>query len=674
MSRKLWKLVQSDKEAAATLAESCEIDPFLSLLLYSRGFSDDEQIYDFLHPDATLSDPFELIDMEAAAERVEQALEGFEKIAVFGDYDADGVTAAALLYLYLRERGANVVCILPDRMRDGYGLSPEAVERLFESGVRLIVTVDNGIAALDAAARAKELGIDLVVTDHHRPGEVLPDAVAVVDPHRADCPSEFKDNAGVGVAFKLAAAIEGDPESVLERYADLIALGTLADVVPLRGENRALVCAGLGKLNRAPRIGLAALMAAAGCAGRYMHASSVVYTLAPRINAAGRMGSAEPALQLLLCDDAAEADALAQRIDACNRERQAVEAEVCAEAIEKIEADPGIQYASVLVVAGEGWHPGVVGIVAARLVTRYGKPAVVISLDGKTGKGSCRSIEGFSIYDALDSARHTLTHFGGHPGAAGIGIRTEDIPALRAALDEYAKSTHLPFPTLTLDCKLNPAYIGLPLLDALEALEPCGSGNPAPLFGLYGMTLVAAKPVGEGKHLRLTFEKGRTELQAMLFSVTLAQFPYRPGDLLDLAVQIERNTFRGETSASVRIRDLRFSHPDEENYLKSLRLYERYRFGDRLTGKERTYLLPSREFLLKVYQFVRDHSPWAFDTEVFCKRSGCPECYAARVRVAFDVLCELKLFEKQGETYTCVHAKADLAASEILKALSEEGA
>ncbi len=670
MSRKLWKLAQSDKEAAATLAESCEIDPFLSLLLYSRGFSDDEQIYDFLHPDAMLSDPFELIDMEAAAERVEQAIEGFEKIAVFGDYDADGVTAAALLYLYLRERGANVVCILPDRIRDGYGLSPEAVERLFDSGVRLIVTVDNGIAALDAAARAKELGIDLVVTDHHRPGEVLPDAVAVVDPHRTDCPSEFKDNAGVGVAFKLAAAIEGDPESVLGRYADLIALGTLADVVPLRGENRALVCAGLGKLNRAPRVGLAALMAAAGCAGKRMNASSVVYTLAPRINAAGRMGSAEPALQLLLCDDAGQADALAQRIDACNRERQAVEAEVCAEAVAQIESDPAIRYASILVVAGEGWHPGVVGIVAARLVTRYGKPAVVISIDGKTGKGSCRSIEGFSIYDALAFARHTLTHFGGHSGAAGLGLRTDDIPALRTALDEYAKTTHLPFPTLTLDCKLNPAYIGLPLLDALEALEPCGSGNPAPLFGLYGMTLTAAKPVGEGRHLRLTFEKGHTELKAMLFSVSLAQFPYQPGDLLDLAVQIERNTFRGETSAAVRIRDLRFSRPDEENYLKSLRLYERYRFGDRMTDQERAYLKPSREFLLDVYQFVRDHSPWAFDTEVFCKRSGCPECYAARVRVAFDVLCELKLFEKQGDAYTCVHAKADLAASEILKALS----
>ncbi len=672
MSRKLWKLAPCDKEAAALLAESSEIDPFLSLLLCSRGISDDEQVYDFLHPDASFIDPFELADMDAAAARVEQALENFEKIAVFGDYDADGVTAAALLYLYLRERGANVICILPDRLRDGYGLSPEAVERLSEDGVRLIVTVDNGIAALDAAACAKERGVDLVVTDHHRPGEVLPDAAAVVDPHRADCPSAFKDNAGVGVAFKLAAAIEGDAQSVLENYADLIALGTLADVVPLHGENRALVWAGIGKLNRAPCVGLAALKAVAGHTDKPLTAASVAFTLAPRINAAGRMGSAAPALQLLLCDNAEEAMTLAQQIDGTNRERQTVEAKVCAEAIEQIESDPAAKYASVLVAAGEGWHPGVVGIVAARLVSRYGKPAVVIALAGDVGKGSCRSIDGFSIYDALAAARHTLTHFGGHSGAAGLGIRKENIPALRAALDTYAKSVGMPFPALTLDCKLNPAYIGLPLLDALEALEPCGSGNPAPLFGLYNMTLMAAKPVGEGKHLRLTFEKGMTELRAMLFSVTLQEFPYRPGDVVDLAVQVERNTFRGETSAAVRIREMRFAHADEENYLKSLRLYERYRFGDELTSKERAFLKPSREFLLEVYKFVRDQGPWAFDAEVFCKRSGCPERYAARVCVAFDVLCELRLFEKRGEQYVCIPAKADLAASEILKSL--EGA
>ena len=671
MSRKLWSLASYDKEAAAQLAEQNAIDPFLALLLYARGVSDEEKIYDFLHPDACLSDPFSLADMDAAAERVEQALEQFEKIAVYGDYDADGVTASALLYGYLRDRGADVLCILPDRQKDGYGLSPEAVDRMHERGVRLIITVDNGIAALDAAARAQELGIDLVVTDHHIPGPVLPPAKAVVDPHRADCPSEFKDNAGVGVAFKLAAALEGDAQSVLERYADLIAVGTLADAVPLRGENRALVCAGLQKLNRSPAKGLSALLNVAGRDGHTLSAADVAYILAPRINAAGRMASPQPALQLLLCDDDKTAEALAMQLDQYNRERKAVEAAVTAEAIAQVEADPAVRYAGVVVAAGEGWHPGVVGIVASRLASRYGKPAVVISLDKDTGHGSSRSIEGFSIYDALLSARHTLTQFGGHALAAGLTVEKQNIPALRAALDAYTKENGLPFPALQLDCKLNPAYIGLPLIDALEALEPCGTGNAAPLFGLYGMKLLEAQSVGEGKHLRLTFEKGPTRLQAMLFSMTTAQFPYRPGDEVDLAVQIERNVFRGETLAAVRVRDMRFSRPDEENYLKSLRLYERYRFGDELNAQERAFLRPSREFLLEVYQFVRIQGVWAFDTEVFCKRSRCPERYAARVRVAFDVLCELGLFEKQGESYACIpQKKADLADSKILAALA----
>ena len=671
MSRKLWRLAPCDKEAAADLAERCAVDPFLSLLLYARDITSEEQIFDFLHPDALLSDPFSLADMDAAAERLEQALEHFEKIAVFGDYDADGVTATALLYGYLRDRGADVLCMLPDRQKDGYGLSPEAVERLHERGVQLIVTVDNGIAALDAAARAEELGVDLIVTDHHLPGPVLPPAAAVVDPHRADCPSEFKDHAGVGVAFMLASAMEGDAGSVLERYADLVAVGTLADVVPLRGENRALVCAGLQKLNQNPAKGLAALLAVSGRTERVLDADDVTYTLAPRINAAGRMDSPQPALGLLLCDDGQTAEAQAQQLEQYNRERKTVEAAVTAEAIAQIEADASVRYADILVVAGEGWHPGVVGIVASRLVGRYGKPAVVISLDGETGHGSCRSLEGFSIYDALLSARHTLTHFGGHALAAGLGIEKRNIPALREALNAYTEKTDMPFATLRLDCKLNPAYIGLPLLDALDALEPCGSGNPAPLFGLYGMRFLAAKPVSDGKHLRLTFEKGQTQLRAMLFSTPIAQFPYRPGDEVDLAVQIERNVFRGETLAAVRVRDMRFSHPDEENYLKSLRLYERFRFGSTLTAEERAFLRPSREFLLQVYSFVRDNGPWTFDTEVFCRRSRCPERFAARVRVAFDVLCELGLFTRQGEAYTCVPGKkADLSASEILNTLA----
>lgn len=675
MPHKLWKILDCDRDAAADLAESCEIDPFLALLLTARGITEEVAAQEYLSNAFDFADPFELADMEKAVERIADALENFEKIAVFGDYDADGVTATALLYSYLESQGGNVVCRIPDRQSEGYGISAAAVRALCEDGVKLIVTVDNGIAAIEAAALAKELGIDMVITDHHTPGAVLPDATAVINPHRADCPSEYKESAGVGVAFKLICALEGDCESVFEQYADLVTVGTLADVVPLTGENRALVKKGIRKISADTHIGLSALKTVAGIGERPVTASGVAFTLAPRINAAGRIGSAMTALRLLLSDNAEDALQIAEETDALNKQRQAIEAKISAEAIAQIEQNPEIKYAQILVVAGEGWHPGVNGIVAARLVSRYGKPAVVISLDGGEGTGSCRSIEGFSIYDALCTAREHLTHFGGHPGAAGLGLHAQEIPALRRALDTYAKSVNMPFPQVKLDCKLNPAYINLYLLDTLSALEPCGCENPAPTFGLFNMALRAVKSVGDGRHLRLTLQKGDASLTAMLFSVTLSEFPYRPGDAVDLAVQIEKNVFRGEIHPSVRIREMRFSGFDTENYLKSLRLYEKYRFGDVLSQKERAFLTPSREFLLGVYQFLKFNTPFSFDTAVFCKRSGCSPAKAATVLVAFDVLTELGLLEKDTNgAYVCPPSakKTDLAASAILQQLTEK--
>ncbi len=677
MPQKLWKIAEYNRDTAATLSENCEIDPFLALLLTARGITDELQAQEYLSADFAFSDPFELADMEKAVERIADALENFEKIAVFGDYDADGITATALLYSYLESQGGNVVCRIPDRQSEGYGLSANAIRALHEDGVKLIVTVDNGIAAVEEAALGKALGIDMVITDHHTPGEILPDAVAVINPHRTDCPSEYKESAGVGVAFKLICALEGDCESVFEQYADLVAVGTLADVVPLTGENRALVKKGIRKISTDARAGLSALKTVSGLSERPMTASSVAFTLAPRINAAGRVGSAMTALHLLLCDDADTALQIAGETDALNKQRQMIEAKITAEAVAQIEGNPEIKYAQILVVAGEGWHPGVNGIVAARLVSRYGKPAVVISLDGSEGTGSCRSLPGFSIYDALCAVQKHLTYFGGHPGAAGLGVHEKNIPDLRRALDAYAKSVNMPFPCVQLDCKLNPAYIDLNLLDVLSAIEPCGCENPAPTFGLYGMCLCAVKPVGEGKHLRLTLQKGGASLTAMLFSVPLAAFPYRIGDTVDLAVQVEKNTFRGEIQPSVRIREMRFSGFDTENYLKSLRLYEKYRFGDALSEKERTFLTPSREFLLGVYQFLQVNQPFPYDTAVFCQRSGCPPAKAATVCVALDVLTELELSEKNADgAYICKKAekKADLTASAVLQHLTEKEA
>lgn len=676
MSRKQWCLSACDKDAAAQLAENGELDPFLALLLTARGITDEIDAAAYLSADTEFSDPFSLADMEKAVERIAAAMDNFERIAVFGDYDADGVTATALVYSYLVSQGANVEYRIPDRMREGYGISCAAVQELSESGVKLIVTVDNGIAAVEEAAFAKELGVDMVITDHHTPGAQLPDAVAVVNPHRKDCPSEYKEFAGVGVAFQLVCALEGDSDTVLQKYADLLALGTLADVVPLTGENRALVKKGIRRINAGARPGIEALKAVAGVADRPLTASNVAFTLAPRINAAGRIGSAETALRLLLCDNEQDAIELANETDILNKQRQAIETKISAEAIQQIEENPAVKYAGVLVVSGAGWHPGVIGIVAARLVSKYGKPAVVITTDGETGKGSCRSIPGFSVYDALAKCAPLLTHFGGHPGAAGLGVLTENIPALRDALDAYTKTGSMPFAQIGLDFKLNPAYINVSLLNTLAALEPCGCENPVPTFGLYNMTLRAVKPVGEGKHLRLTLQKGASEIAAMLFSVTLAEFPYRIGDAVDLAVQIEKNVFRGEIKPSVHIKEMRFSGTDEENYLKSMRLYEKYRHGDALNEKEVAFLTPSREFLLGVYKFMKNAGTFPFDIEVFCKRSGCPYKNAATAAVSFDVLTELCLLKKDENgayLYTEPAQKADLSASEILKTLSEKG-
>lgn len=679
MSRKLWCVSNFDKNAAAELSENCGIDPMLALLLVSRGIVNEMDAEIFLSGEPDFFDPFLIADMEKAVERIQKAIDRFEKIAIFGDYDADGITSSAVLYRYLSKKGANVFCRLPDRLSEGYGISKEAVQELSESGTQLIITVDNGIGALDAIQTAAELNIDTVVTDHHIPGDILPKAVAVLNPHRIDCPSEFKDFAGVGVVFKLLCALEdGDFTDILEEYADLIALGTVADIVPLTGENRMLVQAGVRKINENPCVGLTALKAVCSYENREMTASNLGFTLAPRINASGRVASPNVALNLLLSEDASTAMDLAEELDALNKERQQIEADMLEEAIAQIEENPVIRYSSVLVVSKKGWHSGVIGIVAARLVTRYGKPAIVISEEDGVAHGSCRSIEGFSIYDALCGVSEHLLQFGGHPGAAGLTVETEKIDDLRRALDAYAKSVTLPFLSVHIDFKLNPASVSTALLDTLALLEPFGCQNPAPIFGLFRMTLCAVRPVGEGKHLRLTLTKGNTEITAMLFGTTLSDFPYQIGDCVDLATQIEKNEFRGVVSPSVHVKEIRYSDTDEENYLKSLRLYEKYRHKDALSEKEASFLLPNRKFLLGVFRFLQYNSPFSFDAETFCKRTGCAEAFAARVMISFDVLCELGLVERKENAYflspDAEHKKVDLSNSLILKSLEEKGA
>lgn len=676
MSRKKWITAPIDKDLAAQVAENHSLDPFTALILVSRGITEYEDVEDFFDTDFSFCDPYLIADMDKAALRIKRAIDNFEKICVYGDYDADGVTSTALMYSYLSSHGADVMYYIPDRITEGYGMSCSAVDKLHSQGVKLIVTVDNGVSAIEEIAYAKSLGIETVVTDHHMPGEQLPDAVAVVDPHREDCNLHFKDWAGVGVAFKTVCALEnGDYSEILNEYADILAVGTVADVVNLKDENRAIVKYGVAKINANPCNGINALRQIAGVSDRALNGVGITFSLAPRINAAGRMESAETALRLLLCEDLSAALGIAEQVDNCNKQRHISENEIMEEAVACIEADKRLKYAKVIVVCGENWHHGVIGIVAARITEKYGRPSIVITFDGDKGTGSARSIEGFSVYDAIKACGDFLTHFGGHTMAAGLGIDRENVESFFRAINAYALSCEETVPTLMLDCKLNPAYINAQLAESLEALEPFGAGNPQPVFGIFGVRITGIKPVGDGKHLRICFTKGNTQFCAMKFSTTLKELPYREGDTVDLAVKIDKNEFRGEIRASVQIRDMRFSGIDEDKLFKSRALYEKYMRGETLTCHEARFLTPSRDFLLGVFNFLKNYGGWQFGIESMLVRTNCPAENLCKMQISVDVLCELGLIRQERGIilFDGGGKKADLSASAVLRDLAMQG-
>ena len=489
MNIKKWEVAPLDKERAAQLAERYSLPFFLAMLLEIRGVNKEEEIRDLLSG-GQLSDPFLMKDMDKAVERIRRAIDNFEKIAVYGDYDADGVTATSILFTYLEAVGADVMYYIPQREGEGYGMNLHAVETLHQEGVTLIVTVDNGIASVNEVERAAQLGIDVVVTDHHRPQERVPSAYAVVDAYQPDDHGPYKDLSGAGVALKLVMALEdGDAGAVMEEYADLAALGTVADVVPVLGENRAIVKAGLAILTRGGRAGVDALMEQSGVGGKAATATSLAFTVIPRINATGRMGAPERAVRLLTCETQEEAEPLSAEICEDNDHRREVEAQIAKEAMEKIEQDPALLYSRVIVVDGEGWHHGVIGIVASRITERFGKPSMVISTDGQMAKGSGRSVEGFSLFEAICACGDLMERYGGHPMAAGITLPAENVPLFRERINQYAAQVcrEMPAPVLRVDCKLNPSALTpdmpqslrpMALWHGAEADHPGGRGQP----------------------------------------------------------------------------------------------------------------------------------------------------------------------------------------------------
>ena len=596
----IWNVGQPESAAVNALV-GCGYAPLSAMVLSARGIGTETQAKDYLSCDAKLLDPYLLTDMDKAAERVRLAMARGEKIAVFGDYDVDGITATCLLTSYLRRRGADVVSYIPGRLEEGYGLNPIAIDQLHKEGVKLIITVDCGITAVEEAQLCKERGIDLVITDHHECKDILPEAVAVVDPHRPDGGYPHKTLSGVGVAFKLAAALEENQTAVLEEYADMVCLGTVADVMLLQGENRVFVAKGLQSLRNTHRPGFAALMRESGCAQETVSASSIGFMLAPRINAAGRMGQINLAVELFLTEDPEKATDLARALCDLNRQRQNVESGIYDQAVSML---PEGKTPEAIVLADESWHQGVVGIVASRIAEEFCCPTFLICLDGEHGKASSRSFGGFNLFASLTALAPLLESYGGHELAAGFTISRSQIPAFRKAICELAAayySDDTPRTCIDIDCAIEPEYLTIRGIESLNQLEPTGNGCPKPVLMMKKLTVERIQMVGSGKHMRLRLRSGHHGINAIYFSATPESAAIRQGDVVDVAFNPQINEFRGERTVQMNVLDIRPYCCAEAS--GDVSAYHAMR-QNRLTASDAARLLPDRNTLAIIWRYL----------------------------------------------------------------------
>ena len=670
----IWKVSQLEAGAVNALVGS-GYAPLAAMVLASRGIGDDRQARAYLDCNAPLLDPFLMTDMDKAAGRVGLAMSRGEKIAVFGDYDVDGITATCLLTDFLRRHGADAVSYIPGRLEEGYGLNPIAIHQLHAEGVKLIVTVDCGITAVNEAELCKQLGIALVITDHHECKQTLPAAVAVVDPHRPDGGYPHKNLSGVGVAFKLASALCGSQETVLEEYADMVCLGTVADVMPLQGENRVFVARGLESLAHTKRPGIAALMAECGCAPETVSASSIGFMLAPRINAAGRMGQIDLAVELFLTDDPDKAAEAARGLCELNRQRQAVESEIYRQAVSML---PMGKPPEAIVLADESWHQGVVGIVASRIAEEYTCPTFLICLDGEHGKASSRSHGGFNLFASLSALSPLLESYGGHELAAGFTISRANIPEFRrqiCALAAQYYTDDVPRTVLDVDCAVSPELLTLHNVDSLQMLEPCGNGCPKPVLMMKNLTIDRISMVGGGRHMRLRLCSGHTYLNAIYFSANPQTVSIQPGDLVDVAFTPQVNEFRGTRTVQMNVIDIRPSCSAE--CLPDAAPYRDMQRGN-LTSGEAAALLPDRKMLALVWRYLDAANPVQESPMCLCRKivrwSGQP-LNLGQMLTCLDIFRDVGLLTVQRQhKYVSIRltpgeGKADLSRSQTMQRL-----
>lgn len=669
---KKWVISKADDSVVNSLSQMCDLSPLALKVVAARGISDLDGLAAFF-TDNELSDPFMLKDMDKAVETINKAVDGFELICIYGDYDCDGVTSTAILYSYLECMGANVTYYIPDR-EEGYGMTPESVRKLHEMGAKLIITVDNGIAAINEAKLIKELGMELVITDHHQPLSELPEAAAVVDPHREDCESPFKELAGVGVVLKLCAALDGGGyEAVMEQYGDIAAIGTVADVVTLTGENRSIVRVGTELLRNTENPGLCRLMELCSLAPDKIDSTAMAYMIAPRINAAGRFADASVAVEMLVNESVAHENA--EKLCEINARRKQVEASIIKEIMRAINSDKSIASSKVIVVSGKGWHHGVVGIVAARITELFGKPCVLLSEDEDGyARGSARSIHGFSIFKCLCSCADLLERFGGHECAGGLTIKTENIKSFKERVKAFADTLgQMPHAQLVADKVLTREDLTVGQIASLSVLEPYGSGNKQPAFAVIGAKVQKVTALSGGKHSKLEIAYDSTVQTALCFGKSPEQLGIYQGDKADMLVNATINEYGSRKSISLRVIDIRPSGVNQSKAFAALDSFERFMRGEQTDSKLAKLMLPTREELTSVYKAIRTYRVVTLDM-LMCRMFTASVNFAkTAVSVNAFSQCGLVSLDSSTGTVTLVEnaQKADIEGCEIIKRLKE---
>ncbi len=590
MNNRKWTVKEADPTVCKKIEEITGFLPLTARLLANRGLDTAEKIKNFLERDAMeLYDPFLLTDMDKAVERINRAVANRERICIYGDYDVDGVTSTVLLYSYLCSKGVECEYFIPERISEGYGLSLPVIEKM-KGRIDLIITVDTGVTAVAEAEYAKSMGIEMVITDHHSCREVLPDVCAVINPHREDCSYPFCNLAGVGVVFKLLCALEGDTQKILDEYSDIIAVGTIADVMPIIDENRKIASLGLKKLANTKNKGLLALMRHAGIIkfgkpAKKITSATVGYVLAPRINAAGRIAFASRAVELLLTNDDREADEIAAELCEINKLRQTTEQKIYEQAVSLISQSGSDD--RFIVLGYEGWHQGVIGVVASKIAEKYSRPCILFSIDGDTAKGSGRSIKGFSLMDALTACGDMLTEYGGHELAAGLSIESSKIDEFRNRINSYASpflEKNDSLVTLEIECEVNLSDITEKGVDQLLMLEPFGLSNPQPVMVLRNMVLEDVVPLSMGKHMRFRLAQrpcGRSlDVNAVWFGMQESVFPYREGDVCDVVFTADINEYMNRRVPQVFVKAMALSEKEEQTVADGYAAFERLVAGE----------------------------------------------------------------------------------------------